>query len=117
MIMKTSIVYDNTFGSGDEGGLQSFEYGVAFGYTFPHAEFRLPGVQQFTPLFELTGETGLNKDESGQNSLLGSVGFRVDFKPIGEVHPSLGLGYVFPIDSGAREEVHWGIATSLVFEF
>jgi hypothetical protein len=115
--IQTVLGYDTTFGSGDGGGLQSFEYGFVFGYTFPHAELRLPGVQQFTPLFELTGETGLNKDESGQNSLLGSIGFRVDFKPVGEVQPSLGLGYVFPIDSGAREEVHWGIATSLVFEF
>ena len=115
--IQTVLGYDTTFGRGDEGGLQSFEYGFAFGYTIPYLELRLPGVQQFTPLFELSGETGLNKDESGQNSLLGGIGFRVDFKPIGEVHPSLGLEYVFPVDNGARQEVHWGIATSLVFEF
>jgi hypothetical protein len=115
--IQTVLGYDTLFGGGDEGGLQSFEYSFAFGYTLPHAEIRLPGVQRFTPLFELTGETGLNKDESGQNSLLGSVGFRVDFKPIGELQPSLGLGYVFPVDSGAREEVHWGIASNLTFEF
>ncbi len=41
--------YDTLFGGGDEGGLQSFEYGFAFGYTLPHREFQLPGVQQFTP--------------------------------------------------------------------
>jgi hypothetical protein len=64
-----------------------------------------------------SGETGLNKDESGQNSLLGSAGFRLDFKAIGELQPSVGIGYVFPIDSGAREEVHWGIALSLELEF
>ncbi len=115
--VQTVLGYDTLFGSGDEGGLQSFEYGLAFGYTIPHRELPLPGVQQLTPLFELTGETGLNKDESGQNSLLGSAGFRLDLKPIGELQPSLGLGYVFPIDSGGREEVHWGIATSLVLEF
>jgi hypothetical protein len=109
--------YDTLFGGGDNGGLQTFEYGFDFGYAIPHSELPLPGVQQLTPMFELSGETGLNKGESGQNSLLGSIGFRLDLKPIGEVQPSLGLGYVFPIDSGARTEVHWGIATSLTFEF
>jgi len=115
--VQTVLGYDTAFGGGDEGGLQSFEYGLAFGYMIPHQAMQLPGIRQFTPLFEFSGETGLNKDESGQNSLLGSIGFRMDFKPIGGVQPSCGLGYVFPIDSGAREEVHWGIATSLVFEF
>jgi hypothetical protein len=115
--VQTVLGYDALLGSGDQGGLQSFEYGFAFGYAITHYALPLPGVQQLTPLFELTGETGLNKDEAGQNSLLGSAGFRVDLKPLGELHPSLGLGYVFPIDSGARQEVHWGLATSLVLEF
>jgi hypothetical protein len=109
--------YDTLFGGDDNGGLQTFEYGFAFGYAIPHSEMSLPGVQQLTPLFELTGETELNKEESGQNSLLGSIGFRLDLKPMGEVQPSLGLGYVFPIDSGADAEVHWGIVTSLTLEF
>jgi hypothetical protein len=115
--IQTVLGYGTTFGSGDEGGLQSFEYGFAFGYTMSHREMQLPGVQQFTPLVELTGETGLNKGESGQNSLLGTIGFRVDLKRLGDVQPSIGLGYVFPVDSGAREEVHWGIASNLTFEF
>jgi hypothetical protein len=68
-------------------------------------------------MFELNGETGLNNGEAGQNSLLGSIGFRADLKPIGDVQPSLGLGFVFPIDSGARAEVHWGIATSVTLDF
>jgi hypothetical protein len=109
--------YDTLFGGGDNGGLQTFEYGFAFGYAIPHGVMSLPGVQQLTPLLELTGETGLNKEESGQNSLLGSIGFRLDLKPMGEMQPSLGLGYVFPIDSGADAEVHWGIVTSLTLEF
>jgi hypothetical protein len=120
--IQTVLGYDTLFGSGneggdDEGGLQSFEYGFAFGYTVLYRELPLPGVERLTPLFELTGETGLNKDEAGQNSLLGSMGFRLDLKPIGELEPSVGLAYVFPIDSGAREEVHWGIATNFTFEF
>ena len=115
--IQTVLGYDALFGGGDEGGTQSFEYGFAFGYTLPHHELPLPGVQQLTPLFELTGETGLNKGESGQNSLLGMVGFRLDLKPIHGLQPSIGLGYVFPIDNGAREEMHWGIASNLTFEF
>jgi hypothetical protein len=54
----------------------------------------------------LEGETELNNGESGQNSLLGSIGFHADLKPMGDVQPSLGLGYIFPIDSGAHAEVH-----------
>ncbi|MGO8679689.1 MAG: hypothetical protein ACLQUR_10150 [Limisphaerales bacterium] len=68
-------------------------------------------------MFELSGETELNKADSGQNSLLGSIGFRMNLKPIGEVQSSFGLGFVFPIDNTARAEVHWGIVTSLTLEF
>jgi hypothetical protein len=115
--IQTVLGYDILFGGGDQGGAQSFEYGVVFGYLISQRELRLPGMRQLTPLLELSGETGLNKDESGQNSLLGSVGLRLDLRPIGEMQPSIGISYVFPIDSGAREEVHWGIATSLELEF
>jgi hypothetical protein len=105
--VQSVLGYDLLFGGGDEGGLQTFEYGFAFGYALLNNETSLPGVQQFTPLLELACETGLNKNESGPTSLLGSIGFRLDLKPIGDVQPSLGLGYVFPIDSGTRAEVHW----------
>lgn len=115
--LQSVLGYDTLFGGGDEGGLQTFEYGFAFGYALLNSQASLPGVQQFTPLFELDGETGLNKEESGQNSLLGSIGFRLDLKTIGDVQPSIGLGYVFPIDNGASTEVHWGIASSLTLEF
>lgn len=115
--LQSVLGYSTLFGGGENGGLQTFEYGFAFGYTIPHNKMPLPGVQQFIPLFELSGETGLNQADSGQNSLLGSIGFRLDLKPVGEVQPSFGLGFVFPIDSGARAEVHWGIATSLTLEF
>lgn len=115
--LQSVFGYSTLFGGGDNGGLQTFEYGFDFAYAIPRNELPLPGVQQFTPMFELVGETELNKDESGQNSLLGSIGFRLYLKAIGNLQPSLGLGYVFPIDSGARAEVHWGVATSLTFEF
>jgi hypothetical protein len=115
--LQSVFGYSILFGGGDNGGLQTLEYGFAFAYVISHSELPLPGVQRFTPLFELVGETELNRDDAGGNSLLGCIGFRADLKPIEEVQPSLGLGYVFPVDSGARSEVHWGIATSLTFEF
>ncbi len=109
--------YSTLFGGGDAGGLRTFEYGFDFACTIPHGKLPLPGVQHVIPMFELVGETELNRDSSGQNSLLGCMGLRLDLKPIGDVTPSLGLGFVFPMDDAARSEVHWGIATSLVFEF
>ena len=115
--LQSVFGYSTLFGGGDNGGLQTFEYGFDFGYTIPHRELPLPGVQQFIPMIELAGETGLNKADSGQNSLLGSIGFRLILKPIREVQPGLGFGFVFPIDSAARSEIHWGIATSLTLEF
>ena len=72
---------------------------------------------QFIPVFELIGETELNKADPGRNSLTGNAGFRVNLKTVGQIQPRLGLGYVFPIDNGAREDMHWGVITSLVFEY
>jgi hypothetical protein len=109
--------YSMLFGPGDDGGLQTFEYGFVFGYTIQHQQLPLPGVQQLIPVFELSGETQLNKDDPGHNSLVGNAAFRVNLKAIGRVQPRLGLGYVFPIDKNAREDVHYGIFTSLVFEY
>ena len=36
---------------------------------------------------------------------------------MGELQPSLGLAWVFPLDNGAREEVRWGFVVSAIFEF
>jgi len=109
--------YSTLFGGGDDGGLQTFESGFVFGYTIQHKELPLPGVQQLIPMFELVGETEMNKGDSGQTSLLGNACFRANLKTIGSVQPRLGLGFVFPINNNARADVHWGIITSLVFEY
>lgn len=109
--------YSTLFGPGDDGGRQTFEYGFDFGWTVPHRELPLPGVLQFVPVFELAGETGLNKGESGQNRLLGNAAFRLNLKTIGGVQPRLGAGYVFPLDNHARADVHHGVMVSLVFEY
>ncbi len=104
-------------GSDDDNGLKTFEYGLVFGYTIPRKELPLPDVLQFIPVFELIGDTELNHADPGHNSLMGNAGFRVDLKTIGSVQPRLGAGYVFPIDNGAREDMRWGVITSLVFEY
>jgi len=109
--------YSTLFGGGADGGLQNFEYGFVFGYSIPHSQLPLPGVQHFIPMFELKGETQMNKDNPGRNSLTGLAGFRVNLNTIGRVQPRLGLGFVFPVNNTARADVHWGIATSLVFEY
>ena len=115
--LQTVLGYSTLFGGGDNGGAQTFEYGLAFSYAVTRAQLPLPGVEQFIPLLELTGETKLNPPGGGANSLLGSLGFRLNFMRLGEVSPSLGLGYVFPLDKAARAEVRWGLVTSLTLEF
>jgi hypothetical protein len=115
--LQSLVGYSTLFGPGEEGGAQVFEYGLVFGYSIQHRVLPLPGVQQLIPVFELSGETGLNHGESGHNSLLGNAAFRLNLDAIGRVQPRLGFGYVFPIDSNAREELHYGFFTSLVFEY
>jgi len=115
--VQTVLGYSTLTGGGDDGGSQTFEYGFSFAYAIPHDELPLPGVQHFIPMFELAGERGLNLEEAGRDSMLGDAGFRINLKPIGEMQPDLGLAYVFPIDSGGREELHWGVVVSLIFEF
>lgn len=109
--------YSTLFGPGDDGGRQTFEYGFVFGYTLQHQELPLPGIQQFIPMFELSGQTGLNQGEAGVNALLGDAGFRVNLNTIGRVQPRLGVVYVFPLDDHARADVQSGVMVSLVFEY
>ena len=115
--VQSILGYSTLFGPGDAGGLQTFEYGFVFGYTIPHDRLPLPDVLQTIPFLELVGETELNKDNPGHNSLLGNAGLRFNLKAIGPVQPRPGVGIIFPLNSGARENAHWGVITSLVFEF
>jgi hypothetical protein len=115
--LQSLLGYSTLFGGGAAGGLKTFEYGFVFGYTIPHGELPLPGVLQLIPMFELNGETQMNKDNPGRNSVLGNVAFRVNLDTIGRVQPRLGLGFVFPMNNNARADVHWGVFTSLVFEY
>jgi hypothetical protein len=104
-------------GGGGDGGLNTFEYGFTFGYSINHRDLPLPGVLRLIPILELDGETEMNKDEPGHNSLVANLGFRLNLKSVGRVEPRLGLGYVFPVDNGGRQDLRSGIVTSLVFEY
>jgi hypothetical protein len=115
--LQSVFGYSMLFGPGEDGGVNTFEYGFVFGYTIQHKELPLPGVMQLIPMFELSGETQLNKADHGTNNLVGDLGFRVNLKTICGVQPRLGAAFVFPIDRGARNDLHWGVVTSLVFEY
>lgn len=115
--LQSVLGYSALFGPGDNGGLQTFEYGFVFGYTIPHHALPLPGVQELIPVFELIGETELNKDNPGRNSLLGNVGLRLNLKAVGPVQPRPGFGFVFPMNEAAHDYMHWGVIASLVFQF
>jgi len=115
--VQTVLGYSVFGGGGEQGGLRTFEYGFTFGYTIQHRELPLPGVRQFIPMFELSGEKGLNHDATGENKLEGNIAFRLNLNPLGRVQPRLGFGYVFPLTAAARTELHSGYFTSLVFEY
>ena len=115
--VQSILGYSTLVGPGEDGGLQTFEYGFVFGYTIPHEQVPIPGVLQVIPVFELLGETGLNHGQKGDTSLEGNAAVRVNLKTIGTIQPRLGIGYVFPMDNNARQDLHWGIVTSLVFEY
>jgi hypothetical protein len=100
-----------------EGGVNTFEYNLVLGYNLEHEQLPLPAVLRTIPIFELNGERVLSGSDAGVNRLFGTVGFRLNFESIGPAQPRIGIGYVFPIDQGARDEFRWGILTSVVFEF
>jgi hypothetical protein len=115
--LQSVLGYSTLFGPGGDGGLQNFEYGFVFGYTIEHNVLSLPGVQQLIPVFELSGATQLNHDDPGFNPVLGNAAIRVNLKAIGRVQPRLGIGFVFPVNEDARQDVHSGVFTSFVFEY
>ena len=100
-----------------DGGTNTFEYNLVLGYNLEHEQLRLPGVLRTIPIFELDGERVLNGRATGTDRLFGTVGFRVNLESVGAAQPRIGIGYVIPVDQGGRDEMHWGIIASLVFEF
>lgn len=115
--LQCLLGYSFLRGSGAEGGNQAFEYGFVFGWTIQHNELPLPTVNQIIPVFEMKGETLLNTQAGRTNSLLGNVALRFNMQAIGRFQPRLGIGYVFPLDQGAREGTRWGVYTSVIFDY
>jgi hypothetical protein len=116
LAIQSSVAHSTKVGP-DEGGEQELEYAAVFAWVFQQGELPAPSfVQQVVPIFELVGERGINRGNY-TNELSGTAGVRMNFDAIGALQPRLGLGYVFPIDSGAREEMDWGTISSFVFEF
>jgi hypothetical protein len=105
------------FGPGEDGGLNTFEYGFVFGWDIPRKILPLPGVLKVIPVAELSGETALNHASAGQNSLTADAGLRLNLKTIWGIQPRPGVVFVFPVDNGARQDAHWGVMASFVFEF
>jgi hypothetical protein len=100
----------------EEGGTNTLETDLVCGYNLDHNELPLPHVLSTVPIFELNNETTLSGDENWNNALFGTIGARFNFESLGPAQPRLGLGYVFPIDHGARGEMDWGVVVSVVFE-
>ena len=115
--LQTLLGYSTLYGSKPDGGSETFEYGLVFGWTIPHERLPIPNVEQLVPVFEIKGDTLLNTVAAGSNSLLGNAAFRLNMRPVGLVQPRLGVGYVFPMDKGSRDQLRWGVYTSLIFEF
>lgn len=100
-----------------EGGNHVFKYGALLGYRIGREQLPLPGVQSVTPLLELDGRTGIAGEGRGHNQLFGVAGFRLNLDAIGPVQPRIGLGYQFPLDKGARDDLQWGVIASFIMEF
>ncbi len=90
-------------------------YGASIGYVIDHGQLRLPATRSVTPIIELDGQAPLAGD--GQDALFGVVGVNVTFKSAGWLAPRFQIGYQFPLDQGARDELSWGIVSELQFDF
>ena len=114
--IQSSIGYSFVIGPEDSGN-QALEYTAVFGWNVTHDDAPLPKfIDRVIPIVEVIGERGMNHGDY-TNVLTGTAGVRVNFAAIGSVQPRIGLGYAFPIDEGGRDELDWGIITSIVFEF
>jgi hypothetical protein len=90
-------------------------YGVSLGYQLFHEQLPLPFTEKITPIVELDGQSPLSSQ--GQDALFGVAGVDVTFTPVAKIDPHIELGYQFPLDQGAREQLQWGIIAEVFLEF
>ena len=79
--VQSVLGWSTLLGGGEDGGLRTFEYGFSFAYAIPHRELPLPGVQQFIPMFELVGETELNKEDPAKTACWETSDFAPNSSP------------------------------------
>ena len=115
--VQTFFGYSWFLGSSPELGAHAFEYQLAFGYSIEDEQLHVPGIDRLTPIFELVGETAMGGSHAGHNNLTGTLGLRFDLKSVGRFQPQVGLAYVFPLDKGGRDDLTWGVVTSLAIAF
>ena len=94
---------------------RQFLYGTSLGYRITRRQLALPFTRSVTPLFELDGQQPISRH--GADALLGVAGFNWQFAPLGGLQPRLGVGYQFPVDRGARDQLRWGIVTQVFLDF
>jgi hypothetical protein len=114
--VQTSVAYSRLFGPNEDRGAEVIEYSGVFGYNIEMGG-KFLAIARVTPIFEIDGETALNHAESGTTSLTGAAGALINFESIGIGQPKLLIGYVFPLNDTARDEMDWGITTSLLLEY
>ena len=117
--LQTAVGLSMLVGPDEDGGLGTVEYDAVLGYELTHDALPIPRILNITPIIEFDGEYTLNHDDAQENNLVGVVGARFNFDSVSFLssQPRVGLGYMFPLDANAREDFHWGIITSLVFEY
>lgn len=91
-----------------------FIYGVSVGYEIIQEQLPLPLMEKLTPIVELGGQTPFSS--RGQDVLFGFSGFDFHFRSVGALDPHIEVGYQFPLDQGARDQLRWGIVTQLFLE-
>jgi hypothetical protein len=106
----------STLYGGDENHDHTVEYSGDFSWIIDDSEISLPKeILGIVPMIELAGERHVNHGDHS-DELSGVAAVRFNLANIGQALPRLGVGYIFPIDKQAREEFHWGVTVSLVFD-
>ena len=92
-----------------------FIYGANFGYQISRDQLDLPFTDAVIPMFELDGQRALSG--VAQDALFGVAGFDWSFPGIGDAQPKVGIGYEFPVDQGARDQLRWGVIVQFFLDF
>jgi hypothetical protein len=92
-----------------------FTYGACLAYVFPRHSLPLPFTDRIAPQIEIDGLSPMSR--ATKESLFAVAGFDLSLNKSGNMQPHLALGYEFPIDQGARDQLHWAVLAQLVFDF